>query len=101
ARSEKGCDKRKWEYRVMTLQILFWSIMAVVVLVIVPIAMIWSVVEHLRTPASERKGSGGVSASIGAALLELDRLVARPSVEHHVEVEHSILKRDDDNGDGV
>lgn len=85
----------------MTWQLIFWSIVAVLALVIVPIAMIWSIVDHLRKPASQRKGTGGVSAGIGAALLELDRLVARPSVEHHVEVEHSILKRDDDNGDGV
>jgi hypothetical protein len=53
-----------------------------------PAAMVWSIVQHIRTPPSR----------LGAAMQELDRLVARPSVEHTVESERPILKREDDDG---
>jgi hypothetical protein len=85
----------------MTLQLVFWSVLAVVMLVIAPIAMIWSAVDHFRKPASERKGLGGISAGIGAALVELDRLLTRPSVEHQLEAEKRVLKREDDSGGDV
>jgi len=82
----------------MSIQLILWSLAAVVAIVIVPIAMIWSMVDHFRGRGSQREGSGGISAGIGASLQELDRLMARPSVEHQVEVEQRILKREDDNG---
>ena len=79
----------------MTFQAVFWSLAAIAMLVALPVAMIWSMVEHFRTRPSDRKGSGGISAGIGAALHELDRMVARPSVEHQVETEQRVLKRED------
>ena len=49
------------------------------------------------TAMRERRGGGG-SAALGAAFQELDRLVARPSVEHTVEAEKRIVKSDDERG---
>jgi hypothetical protein len=63
-----------------------------------PVAMVWSIVQHIRTPPSRRPPRSGVTAGLGAAMQELDRLVARPSVEHTVESERPILKREDDDG---
>jgi hypothetical protein len=82
----------------MTIQLLFWSLMAVLALVVAPIVLIWTMVDHFRGRGSQRCGSGGISAGAGAALQELDRLVARPSVEHQIEAEQPVLKREDDNG---
>jgi hypothetical protein len=82
----------------MTLQILFLLIAAFAVFIIVPIALIMSAIEHFRHKASERKsGGGGISGFVGGAMLELDKFT-RPSVEHHIETEHPILKREDDTG---
>jgi inner membrane protein involved in colicin E2 resistance len=83
----------------MTLEALFWVILALGTLVFVPIMMIWSIIDYRRGRGSERRGGGGtISAGIGAAMQELDRIMARPSVEHQVEVEHQTLKREDDSG---
>jgi hypothetical protein len=84
---------------VPTIQLLFWLLVAILVLVVLPIVMAWSVVQHFRGRGSQRTGSGGVSAGIGAALQELDRLVARPSIEHQIDSEQRVLKREDDSGD--
>ena len=81
----------------MTLQLLFWSLLAVFVLVVMPIVLVWTMVDHLRGRGSQRSGSGGISAGIGAAMQELDRLVARRSIEHQVDTEKQVLKRDDDS----
>jgi hypothetical protein len=79
------------------LQIL--AIMAAIALIIgVPAALIWSVVDHLRHRGSERTGSGSFTAGIGSAMQELDRLMARPSAEHIVDAETPVLKREDDAG---
>lgn len=72
--------------------------MAVAMLVGTPIVIVWSIVDHLRGKGSERRGTGGITAGVGAALQELDRIVTRPSVEHKVETEQPILKREDDAG---
>lgn len=82
----------------MTFSLIFWSIAAAAMFIVLPIVMIRSMVQHLRTPASKRPGSGGVSAGVGAALRELDRMIARPSVEHQVDTEQRVLKREDDQG---
>ena len=44
----------------------------------------------------KRRGSGGISAGVGAALQELDRLVTRPSVEYTIETENPVHQREDD-----
>ncbi|HEX4416117.1 MAG TPA: hypothetical protein VH107_20970 [Lacipirellulaceae bacterium] len=82
----------------MTFSLIFWSIAAVAMLIVLPVVMIRGMVDHFRTRPSERRGSGGISAGIGAALHELDRIIARPSVEHHVDTEQRVLKREDDQG---
>jgi hypothetical protein len=65
----------------------------------VPALLIWSIVDHTRTRASDRPGSGSLTAGIGAAMQELDRIMARPSAEHIEEAENPVLKREDDSGD--
>jgi hypothetical protein len=80
----------------MTLYQIFLLFLAGVVFIGAPIAAVWGIVQHLRTPLSQRPPRTGVSAGFGAALQELDRLVARPSVEHTVETERPIVKREDD-----
>jgi hypothetical protein len=83
----------------MTIQALFWTAMAIAMLVIVPIVLVKTMVDYFHGRGSQRKGSGGVSAGIGAAMQELDRLLARPSAEHKIETEQPILKREDDSGE--
>lgn len=83
----------------MIIYTIFWSTMAVLVLVVLPIVLVWSAIDHFRGRGSERHGSGGISAGIGAAMQELDRLMTRPSIEHQIESEHRVLKREDDSGD--
>ena len=82
----------------MSLQLLFWSMLAVATFILLPIVLIRTMVVHLRGRGSERRGTGGISAGIGAALQELDRLTTRPSIEHKVETERTTLKREDDSG---
>jgi hypothetical protein len=84
----------------VSIQAIFWSILAVAMLVGLPIVLVWSMVDHFRGRASERRGSGGISAGIGAAMQELDRLMNRPSVEQQIEAEQPVLKREDDSGGG-
>lgn len=73
--------------------------MAVAMLVIVPIVLVKTMVDYFHGRGSQREGSGGVSAGIGSAMQELDRLLARPSAEHKIETEQPILKREDDSGE--
>lgn len=82
----------------MTLKQILLVIVAVVVLIGLPIGMIWSIVDHIRHPHRERRG-GSSGYVLGPAIQELDRLIARPSVEHIVEAENRIERRDDDQGD--
>ncbi len=50
--------------------------------------------------ASDRpSGGGGISNVVGGAMLELDRLLTRPSVEHQIETETPIIEREDDDGE--
>ena len=81
-----------------TLQAMFWIGMAVAMLVILPIIFVKAMVDYFRGRGSQRKGSGGISAGIAGAMQELDRIITRPSVEHMIETEQPVLKRDDDSG---
>jgi hypothetical protein len=80
----------------MTLKQLALLALAAAILIGVPTFLIWSMVAHFRTRASERPGSGSQTAGIGAAMQELDRLLARPSAEHIVEAQNPVLRREDD-----
>jgi hypothetical protein len=73
-------------------------VIGVAILLGVPIAMIWGVVDHIRNSHKRERRNTGATAGIGAAMQELDRLVARPSVEHVVEAETQTLRREDDQG---
>jgi hypothetical protein len=77
------------------------SIVAVIVVVAIligmPAALIWSMVDHMKHGRGSKRRSSG-AAAVGNALLELDRLVARPSVEHVVKAETAPLRREDDQG---
>jgi hypothetical protein len=82
----------------MNFQLIYWSILAIGVLVVLPITLMWTLVAHLRGKGSERPGSGSITSGIAGAMQELDRIMARPSIEHTVETEHPVLKREDDAG---
>jgi hypothetical protein len=81
-----------------TLQTAFWIVLAVLFLVGLPIMLVWSMVDYFRGKGSDRRGSGSFTAGVGAAMQELDRIMARPSAEHIVEAENPILRREDDSG---
>jgi hypothetical protein len=82
----------------MSLQIVFWSILAVAFLVAMPLVLAWSMLDYFRGRGSARRGGGGLSAGVGAALQELDRLAARPSVEHQIEAQQHATNKEDDIG---
>jgi hypothetical protein len=83
----------------MDIHAIFWIIVAVVVFIGGPIAMVWTFVDGMRRKASDRpSGGGGISNIVGGAMMEIDRLIARPSVEHQIETEHPTLEREDDKG---
>jgi len=82
----------------MTLQALFWIAMAIAMLVIAPLALVKTTIDYFRGRGSQREGSGGISAGIAGAMQELDRIITRPSVEHQIETEQPVLKREDDSG---
>jgi hypothetical protein len=83
----------------VTAKAIFWSALAVVVCIIVPVCMAVTVWQQVRTKkrGDRRSGPSG-GASVGNAMQDLDRLVARPSIEYTIEAETSILKRGDNQG---
>jgi hypothetical protein len=84
----------------MAIEKIFWVALAVLVLVVLPIVMIVTAWQHLRAAnqtASDRKRER-TRVGIGNSLQELDRLVARPSVEFTIEAERPILRREDEKG---
>jgi hypothetical protein len=85
----------------MNLHIIVLLIAAFLTFVVAPIALVWTFIDGMRHKASDRpSGGGGISNVVGGAMLELDRLLTRPSVEHQIETETPVLKReDDDSGD--
>jgi hypothetical protein len=81
-----------------SIQTIFWLALAVLFLVGIPLTLIWTAIDYFRGKGSERRGGGGLTAGVGAAMQELDRVMARPSVEHQIEAENQTLRRDDDAG---
>lgn len=81
-----------------SLQTIFWLALAVLVLVGIPITLAWTMVGYFRGKGSERRGGGGFTAGVAAAIEELDRLMTRPSAEHKIEAENPVLRREDDSG---
>jgi hypothetical protein len=77
----------------------FLAVVAAIAIVALPVGMIWSMVVHFRTPPGKRRSGGGTSAAYGAALQELDRLMARPSVEHTVESQKELPRLDEQSDD--
>jgi hypothetical protein len=82
-----------------SLQAIFWLVLAVAVLIGIPVMLVWTMIDYFRGKGSDRKGSGGLTAGVGAAMHELDRIMTRPSVEHQIETEHQTHPREDDAGD--
>ena len=84
----------------MSFQLVILLLLAFATFVVAPIALVWIVIDALRHKSSDRpSGGGGVSNVVGGAMLELDRLLTRPSVEHQIETETPVLKREDDAGE--
>ena len=81
----------------MNLNELLALALAAALLLGVPALLIWAAVDHVRNGRKrERRSTGG--GGLGGVLIDLDRLV-RPSVEHTVEAETRVLRREDDDGD--
>lgn len=82
----------------MTILQILGVIAGLAMLIGVPAVMIWAAVDHQRRRPSERRG-GNSGPGIGGAMIELDRLVARPSAEHVVEAQTPIVRQADEDGD--
>ena len=67
----------------------------VAVLIFMLVAIPASMVSHLRRPRSQRNKHRAGSA-VGNALQDLDKLVARPSIEYQIEAEHFVQRADDE-----
>jgi hypothetical protein len=82
----------------MSLKEILLLIAAIAITLAIPIALVWSMVDHIRNGKKrDRRGGGGGNALAGA-MQELDRLVTRPSVEHVIEAQNPTLRREDDEG---
>ena len=82
----------------MTVHMIFWLAMAALVFIGGPIAMVMTIIEGMRRKGSDRPSGGGISSGVAGAMMEIDRLIARPSIEHQIETEHPVLQREDDKG---
>ena len=81
----------------MTVKVLFWSALAVAICVLLPACLAYSVWDQARSKKRGDRDSGRSAGRCGGnALMELDRLVARPSIEYTVEAETPILQREND-----
>jgi hypothetical protein len=80
------------------IEVFFWLVVIALMVVGLPIVLIASMISFFRGKGSERRGGGGITAGVGAAMQELDRIMARPSIEHQVEAENQTLRRDEDSG---
>jgi len=81
-----------------SLEAIFWGVLAVFTLVVLPLSLAWTAFDYFRGKGSERRGTSGLTAGVAAAMQELDRLTTRPSIEHKVESENKVLQREDDAG---
>jgi cell division septal protein FtsQ len=70
--------------------------LAIFTFVVLVVVLFW-LLSFIRQPYRSLT-RGKTTAAVGNALQDLDRLLARPSVEHKIEVEQKIHKRDDDVG---
>jgi hypothetical protein len=66
-----------------------------VLLLAMIIAIPASIVLHVRQQRSATT-KGKATAAVGNALQDLDRLMARPSIEYRIEAENYVQKADDD-----
>jgi hypothetical protein len=82
----------------MSLEQILVLIAGLTVIVGFPLFMAWSAIDYVRGRHRRRERPGGGAVMFGAALQELDRIVARPSVEHVVEAETPVLRREDESG---
>ena len=83
----------------MSFQVILLLIAAFATFVVAPIALVWTFIDGMKHKASDRpSGGGGISSAVGGAMLELDRILTRPSVEHQIETESPIVKPEDDDG---
>ena len=83
----------------MNLHVTLLLAIAFLTFVVAPIALVWAFIDGMRHKASDRPSGGGISNVVGGAMLELDRLLTRPSVEHQIETETPVLQREDDDGE--
>ena len=83
----------------MSLHVVFLLALAFIVFIVGPIALVWTFIDGMRRKASDRPaGGGGISSAMARAMLELDRISARPSIEHQIETENHV--QDDQSDDG-
>jgi hypothetical protein len=77
----------------------FLILIAVLTMIVLPV---WTFIDVRKRLQDKNRNSDTAKHRSGAildnAFQELDRLVARPSVEYTVEAETPILKREDDRG---
>lgn len=84
----------------MSFQVVFLLVIAFLTFVVGPIALVWTFIDGMRRKASDRpSGGGGISSFVGAGLQEVDRLLARPSIEHQIDIENTVLEKESDDGE--
>lgn len=84
----------------MSVHLLFLLALTILTFIVAPIALVVTFIHGMRTKASDRKegGGGAMSNAVVGAMLELDRLFTRPSIELTLEAEQQTLPREDDSG---
>ncbi len=84
----------------MSFHVILLLMVAFATFIIAPIALLLTAIGHFRHKASDRPGGGGgLSNAVGGTMLEFDRLLARPSVEHQIETESPVLEAEEDDGE--
>jgi hypothetical protein len=84
----------------MDLQVILLLALAFLTFIVGPIFLLWSFIDGMKRKASDRpSGGGGISNFVGAGLQEVDRLLARPSIEHQIETETALQEKESDDGE--